>query len=99
MNALRNFQILHQNPDLRPLCGHIDTKNCTMLCAVLTPLKKQKSLAFHYIVTKRPSLYSDKHGGVKVKNQQQKVAYMYLYCVNNDNIYDNIMIHVLPQCS
>ena len=51
MNALRNFQILHQNPDLRPLCGHIDTKNCTMLCAVLTPLKKQKNLACHYIVT------------------------------------------------
>ena len=40
MNALRNFQI-----------PKIDTKNCTMLCAVLPSLKKQKNLACHYIVT------------------------------------------------
>ena len=31
--------------------GQIDTKNYTMLCIVPTPLKKQKNLACHYIVT------------------------------------------------
>ena len=44
-----------------------------MLCIVPTPLKKQRSLACHYSdsmgvnIGKRLSLYSYKHGGVKVK--------------------------------
>ena len=50
-DALRDFQILGHNPGFSLLWDHIDTKNGTMLCNVITPLKKDKNFAFPYKVT------------------------------------------------
>ena len=59
---------MHQDPE-------IGTENYNMMHIVVTPLKKQKNLACHYIETvweytkvKRHH-YSDKHWIVKIKNR------------------------------
>ena len=68
-----------------------------MLCTVLTRLKNQKSLACHYSDSmgfnrgKRPSLYSDKHGGVKVNHLFIPVAIVVKISGENMNDFAEII--------